>query len=52
MIPLKYDNLIDEACRQGDNDAALEYSIWQRQYIELYCTDRAQIEEWMRRKNG
>lgn len=46
---LKWDLQIDQAIREGDNDAALEYSIWQKQYYELYCTEERQLAEWKRR---
>lgn len=52
MVVLKYDYLIDKAAREGDNDAALEFSIWQRQFMEMYCTDQDQLREWERRVNG
>ena len=49
-VLLKWDLAIDKAASEGDNDAALEYSTWQRQYMEMYCTDPAQQAEWARRK--
>lgn len=49
---LKWDLAIDNAARDGDNDRALELSIWQRQYMEMYCDDVQQLVEWERRKNG
>jgi len=48
---LKYDGEIDKAARDGDNDRALELSIWQRQYMEMYCDEAEQLKEWERRKN-
>jgi hypothetical protein len=48
---LKYDVNIDKAARDGDNDLALELTIWQRQYYEMYCSDPDQLIEW-RRRNG
>lgn len=51
-VILKYDSIIDKAAREGDNDAALEFSIWQRQFMEMHCSDPDELREWERRVNG
>lgn len=47
---LRYDLAIENAARSGDNDLALELSIWQRQYMEMYCDQPEELQEWERRK--
>lgn len=51
-VILKYDYIIDKAAREGDNDAALEFSIWQKQFMEMYCSNPEELQEWERRVNG
>ena len=49
MVALLYDAQISGAAARGDNDAALEYSICQRQFYESFNTDPDQAREWARR---
>jgi hypothetical protein len=49
-VALVYDVQIASAAQRGDNDEALELTIAQRQYYEMFNDDPDHAREWARRQ--